>query len=166
MGPSLVRLPRDSSMDDAAEGPTLDLTLLRRIPLLAMLDIPTLQALVPLLRVVEVDAGEVVVREGEPSDRLFFLVSGEVQVVKNWLLPGACAVDVLRPYAFFGEMGLVLDDVPRSATVVSTEPSRFVTLARAPFRRFLLTNADAAWALLVEAHRRLRQMNTLLSELG
>jgi len=143
---------------------SVNVSLLRRIPLFALLDEPSLRALGPSLGVLDVDAGEEVVREGDPSDCLYCLVGGEVQVVKNWLRPGAHAVDVLRPFSFFGEMGLVLDDTPRSATVVTTEPSRFVTLERAAFRRFLLTNADSAWALLLEAYRRLRQANSLLAE--
>lgn len=142
----------------------VDGSLLRRIPLFALLDDPSLRALWPALRLLDVPKGEVVVEEGAPSDCLYCLVSGEVQVIKNWLRPGACTVDLLQPFSFFGEMGLVLDDTPRSATVVTTEPSRFVTLDRAAFRRFLLTNADASWALLLESHRRLRQANMLLAE--
>jgi len=104
------------------------------------------------------------VQEGEAADRLYCLIHGEVQVVKGWLEPGSRTLDVMQPFAFFGEMALVLDDTPRSATVLTTEPSRFLTLEKDAFRRFVLTNADAAWELLVEAFRRLRQAGALLTE--
>lgn len=143
---------------------SFDLSLLRRIPFFAPLDDAALAALGPSLRSLEVDAGEVVVEEGAAADRLYCLVSGEVQVVKSWLEPGSRTIDVIQPFGWFGEMALILDDTPRSATVLTTEPSRFVTLDGEAFRRFVLTNADAAWALLVEAYRRLRQANALLAE--
>jgi CRP/FNR family cyclic AMP-dependent transcriptional regulator len=143
---------------------TFDLSLLRQLPLFAPLADEALESLRPALHTVELDTGEVVVQEGDAADRLYCLVSGEVQVVKGWLEPGSRTVDVLQPYAFFGEMALVLDDTPRSATVLTTEPCRFLTLDKEAFRRFILTNADAAWELLVESFRRLRQSNTLLTE--
>lgn len=141
-----------------------DVSLLRQVPLFAGLDDAALAALGPSLQTLEVEAGAVVVEEGAPADRLYCLVSGEVQVVKRWLEPGSRTLDVIQPFGWFGEMALVLDDTPRSATVLTTEPSRFVTLEGEAFRRFVLTNADAAWALVVEAFRRLRQATTLLTE--
>jgi CRP-like cAMP-binding protein len=138
---------------------------LRSIPLFKSFDDATLEELRPALKVHRMGAGEVVVREGDAADRLFVLVAGEVQVVKNYLEPGAQTVDFLSPPACFGEMALVGQDCTRSATVVSTEPCHFVSLTREAFRSVLLNNPEVALGLLEEAFRRLRQANELLTVL-
>ena len=86
---------------------------LKVIPLFSNVAEEELEELRPALKVMKIEPGEVVVKEGDAADRLFVLVSGEVQVVKNYLEPGAQTVDVLAPGAFFGEMALVGEDEVR-----------------------------------------------------
>lgn len=148
------------------DGAHPDISFLRSIPLFAPLSGAALAELREVVSSVEIDGGEVVISEGAPSHTLYCLVSGEAQVVKNYLEDGAHTVDVLQAPAFFGEMGLVLDDMPRSATVVATEPCRFLTLGKEEFRRFLLSNVETTYVLLVEAYRRLRQANELIADAG
>lgn len=138
---------------------------LKVIPLFSNVAEEELEELRPGLKVMKLDSGELVVKEGDAADRLFVLVSGEVQVVKNYLEPGAQTVEVFTPGAFFGEMALVGDEEVRSATVVTSEPSHFVTLERDAFKRILLDNPNIAYALLVEAFRRIRQANDLIATL-
>ena len=76
---------------------------------------------------VPVQAGEVVLREGEASDRFYVIESGLVEVTQN----GA----VLRREGagdFFGEIGL-LRDVPRTATITAIEDTELVALERDDF---------------------------------
>ncbi len=138
-------------------------TTLRVIPLFQTLSEETLEELRPAFKVQRLGAGEVVVREGDSADRLYVLVDGEVQVVKNYLAQGAQTVDVLTPPAFFGEMALMETGELRSATVVTSEPCHFVTLERTAFRTVLLKNPEISLALLEEAFRRIRQANELIS---
>ena len=140
-----------------------DLSILRRIPLLGKLPEPALEALLPSFELTDAAVGDVVIREGEPADRLFCLVKGEVQVVTNYLADGSHTVDVLGPFSHFGEMGLILDDAVRTATIVASEPSVFLTLDREAFRRYLLSDVSATYVLLVEVCRRLRQTDELLA---
>jgi len=138
---------------------------LRVIPLFANISEEKLDELRPSLKVLKMGPGEVVVKEGDSADKLFILVSGEVQVVKNYLEPGAQTVDVLTPGAYFGEMALVGESQERSATVVTSEDSHFVTLEREAFRDMLMSNPDIAVTILEETFRRLRQANELVAML-
>ena len=138
---------------------------LRVIPLFAKLPDEKLEGLRPALKVHKLGPGEVVVKEGDAADKLFVLVSGEVQVVKNYLDHGAQTMDVLQPGKFFGEMALVGEEEVRSATVVTSEVSHFVTLERASFRNILIDNPDIAIIMLEEVFRRLRQANDLIATL-
>lgn len=142
-----------------------NISTLRAIPIFSPLSDDELEVLRAPIQVVTLDAGEVVVREGDSADKLYCLVEGEVQVVKNYLEQGAQTVDVLKSGDYFGEMALIGEGVKRSATVVTTEPCIFISLDEEAFRRTLLKNANIAYTMLVEAFRRLRQANDLIATL-
>ncbi len=142
-----------------------NIKLLRAIPLFSSLSDEDLEFMRPALRRQKSEAGEVVVREGDSADRLFVVTNGEVQVVKNYLEPGAQTVDVLGPGSFFGEMALVGDDNTRSATVLTTEESRFITLDRDSFHSLVMQRPMLALALVKEAFRRVRQANEIIASL-
>jgi diguanylate cyclase (GGDEF)-like protein len=73
-------------------------------------------------------AGEVLFHKGEPSDSMYTIVSGAMDVVDPLtddpacLEPGSCnLINRLKTGDLLGEMGL-LRSVPRSATIIATEP--------------------------------------------
>lgn len=69
---------------------------------------------------VSFEAGQVVVREGDPGEALYLIRGGQVRVfttVEGDTVPLA----ILGPGACFGEVAL-LSGRPRTATVVATEP--------------------------------------------
>jgi sigma-B regulation protein RsbU (phosphoserine phosphatase) len=72
-------------------------------------------------------AGGVVVSEGEPGDRMFLLVEGELAVT----IEGR-PIDRLWPGSIFGEMALV-DTRPRSATVTAATDSKLIVIDRERF---------------------------------
>lgn len=111
--------------DRLSEPPHVEL--LRSIQIFAPLAQPTLEALARRMEHVSVPAGEAVVSEGEASDRFYVIVSGAVEVTA-----GGRVLRVESAGDFFGEIGLVRD-VPRTATVVTLEPSELLALDREDF---------------------------------
>lgn len=101
---------------------------LSRISVFAGLDDDALGFLGGLAKEDEHPAGAVIVREGEPGDRMFFVRSGRVRVLKA----GGVALAEFGPGEFFGEMSLV-ESVARSASVVALEPTRVCTLRGVDF---------------------------------
>ncbi len=105
-----------------------------------------------------VAAGEVVLREGERSGKLFILIEGAVEILK-----GDVQVNLVAdPGALFGEMSVLLD-APQSATVRTLEPSRFHVADDA--RAFLHRDAKVALAVSRLLARRLHGMTTYLADL-
>jgi CRP-like cAMP-binding protein len=89
-------------------------TELARVGLLASLPGETLRALADRMHREEVDAGTVVLREGEPGDRFYVLLSG-VAGVSQSSLGGR---SIVRAGEFFGEVAPAMG-VPRTATITA-----------------------------------------------
>jgi CRP-like cAMP-binding protein len=74
--------------------------------------------------------GDPIVREGEPGDGLYLILSGSAQVNRSGRGDGARLLGTLGPFRSFGEISILVDQ-PRTATVVATTALRCVKLTRA-----------------------------------
>lgn len=100
---------------------------LHRLPVMAGLDETALQFLGGLAGEENFPAGGVILREGEKGDRVYFVCTGRVRVVKQPAGEAGVLLAEFGPGDFFGEMSLV-ESVVRSASVIATEPARVFTL--------------------------------------
>jgi NADH dehydrogenase len=75
---------------------------------------------------------EVIVREGDRADRLYVVVDGEVEVVREGTPRSAPPLATLGPGDSFGEIALVKGS-PRTATVRSRTPVNVLTMERDTF---------------------------------
>lgn len=104
---------------------------LRRVRLLEHLDFEQLEALAPKLVTESFQRERVIVREGEPGDRLYVLVRGRVEVIRA-SASGERRIAVLDDGDFFGEMAL-LSGAPRGASVRALSFCTCLSLDRADF---------------------------------
>ena len=133
---TLPFLPRMSRLDKRLRAPA-GLDLLTAIPMFVPLAPSVVDALARRLERVTAPASEVVVAEGEESDRFYVIESGLVEVTHDGAL--------LRqegPGDFFGEIGL-LRDVPRTATVTAVEDTVLLALSREDFLAAVTGQSDA-----------------------
>jgi MFS family permease len=124
---AVLGLPRMRSMDRRLEAPA-GLPLLQAIPMFGPLSPVTVDALARALVRVEITTGDVVVREGDESDRFYVIESGRVHVTAD-------DGHLLReegPGDYFGEIGL-LRDVARTATITAAEDTVLLALEREEF---------------------------------
>jgi CRP/FNR family transcriptional regulator, cyclic AMP receptor protein len=98
----------------------------------------------------------VIVNEGEVSDTIFIIVSGKVKVYLHNRDGREVILNLHGPGEYFGEM--VLDQGPRSASVVTLEPSRFLVISRDAFRAFLSSHPDFAMKLINRLMQRIRAL--------
>lgn len=99
--------------------------------------------------------GQVIVRQGDTGLGLYVIATGIVEVRKEHPDQGSTLLNVLGPGDFFGEMAL-LDDYPRSATVVAREQAECVTLTKWHFLAELESHPEMALPLLPILSRRVR----------
>jgi CRP-like cAMP-binding protein len=103
-------------------------TELQRVGLFADLAGETLATLADRMQREEVAAGTVLIREGEPGDRFFVLLSGVAGVSQSALGQRS----ILKAGEFFGEVALTMN-VPRTATVTAMTPCVVASCDEATF---------------------------------
>jgi CRP/FNR family cyclic AMP-dependent transcriptional regulator len=109
-------------------------------------------------------AKQVVFLAGDPPDRLYVIVSGEVHINILSDEGDPTLLNILRTGDIFGEIAL-LDDKPRSASATCATACRFLTLERAVFRRLIERNSALAAAVIKVLAERLRNMGELVENL-
>ena len=130
---------------------------------LALVKIPILRNLSPqqlenLAKVVverEFPAGAKIVEQGANGIGLFILVDGRAQAVFQHPDGRQTILNTFGPADFFGEMAL-LDEGPRTASVIAVEPTCCLVIASWDFFRLLKTDCEMAVTILTEVSHRMR----------
>ena len=77
-----------------------------------------------------------IVAEGEPSQSLYVLLSGRAKVQRSDTEGKEVILAMLGPGECFGEMSLI-DDHPRSASVITVESCDFMSINKESFKSIL-----------------------------
>ena len=107
--------------------------------------------------------GTVIVKQDDTAVTLYCLLSGSVRIQRE--RPGLAepvTLGEIGPGGFFGEMA-ILDDFPRSATVVATAPTECALISKWDFERELKSHAEIALAMLRVLSQRVRALDERLS---
>ena len=108
------------------------MTELARVGLFGVLPGETLGKLADRMQREDVTAGTVLVREGDPGDRLYVLLTGIAGVSQQSLGERR----ILRSGEYFGEVALTMN-IPRTATVTAMTPCVVASCDRATFDELL-----------------------------
>jgi CRP/FNR family cyclic AMP-dependent transcriptional regulator len=123
---------------------------LSQIPLFEGIERKDLERLARSFRERSFPEGQTVTKEGEPGTGFFVILEGSAHVSVH-----GRTVATLGPGEALGEMAL-LDEGPRSATVVAATDLHCIGLTPWEFRAFVEEHPSVAWALLQTLARRLR----------
>ena len=96
----------------------------------------------------------VLINEGDVGDSLFVILSGRVKVYSSNEAGREFVIDFHGAGEYVGEM--TLDGEPRSASVMTVEPTTCAVVNRAQFRDFILAHPDFAMHLIDRLIHRLR----------
>ena len=136
---------------------------LRRLPLFEGLSPEKTLALQAVAQRRSFKRGEIIFHKGDPGATLFLILHGQVKIVLPSDGGDEAVLAVLDEGDFFGELSL-LDEEPRSATVVATIPTQTLVLHREQFLVFLMSNPDQAIALLKVLCHRLRETDQFVED--
>lgn len=138
---------------------TVDAAFLRASDLFEGQPEDVLQAVLALGQFLEFGPGQIVVRQGDPGDRLYLVKTGVLEIVAARADGGdATPVAYLGPGEVLGELAL-LTGSPRSATIRSPEHAELFTLDKALFLDLMETLPTFTRSLCMLLARRLEATN-------
>jgi CRP-like cAMP-binding protein len=105
--------------------------------------------------------GATIIHEGTTGSNAYLLLSGSVEVYKK-VGDEKLVLSRLVKGNIFGEMSLV-DDKPRSATIVALEDTEVRILSRERFESMLEQNPRAVIPLLKQVFQRVRYLNQMVT---
>ncbi|HVC11735.1 MAG TPA: cyclic nucleotide-binding domain-containing protein [Burkholderiales bacterium] len=144
---------------------TVSTAVLRAVPLFASLPEDQLRMLTTTVSRRSVTRGTNVVAAGDLTDSLYIIISGRLKVMMSDADGKEVILAILGPGEFFGEMGLI-DDSPRSASVLAIEPCELLAIAKRDFKSCLAGNFDMTMALMRGLVRRLREADRKIGSLA
>ena len=106
----------------------------------------------------------IIVNEGDQSDSLYLILAGRVKIYLADEHGKELILAIKGPGQYFGEM--VLDEQPRSASVMTLEPAQFAILSRADFKQFLLSHPEVSLQLIQNLIRVARGLNRSVRNLA
>jgi CRP-like cAMP-binding protein len=133
------------------------LAVLAAVPLFEGLSRRQLKQVADLAEVASFMAGATLVKEGEPGESFFVILTGEAKVkVKGRTVNRAIPGD------HFGEISL-LDGGPRTASVVSETPMTVLMIERPAFQKLLRKDPSLSMQLLKSMARLVRRVDRSLA---
>lgn len=135
---------------------------LKSINLFAGLSADELDRLCAQAEAITLNTGESLFSEGDPSDCVFVIQSGEIEIHK-YSNEQPVLLAVRGPGELIGELSLI-EDIQRTASARARTPARVVRLPRAAFTYLLETSPSAARILLDTVIDRLRTNDLLLRQ--
>jgi len=107
----------------------------------------------------------IVVSEGDVSDCLYVIDKGKVRAIINDEDGKEITLNIHGPGEYFGELSLI-DGDPRSATIITKEPTKFIIIKRTDLKELLLSNANMSFNMLKGLTKLLRQTTHKIENLA
>ena len=136
--------------------------LLSQVTLFSKLNSRQLRSLADRLIEREYQPGEAIIEQGRQGFGLFVIVSGKAEASYKDDSGNESIVNTFGPGDFFGEIAL-LDDEPRSASVIATKKTTCVILNRIDFVAIMMKDAEMGVVIAGELGKRIR---TLLASIN
>ena len=120
--------------------------ILRRVPILGAVPDDALAQLASASHLTTVAKGEILFVEGEPSTRMFVVLSGRVRIFRNSEAGAELVLSHAGPGESIGELS-VIDELPRSASAQALERSRVISVPADRMREVLSASPSAMLAV-------------------
>ncbi len=137
----------------------MQVAMLRSVPLFAGLPEGEITRLAAKLRSVDVPSQTTLVREGEPGDHFYIILTGQFEIVKAPGGPDERRLGLRGPGEFVGEMSLLNPDGLRTATVRACTAGQVLEMTRADFDGLLSRQPSFAYDLARNLSAQLQAAN-------
>jgi signal transduction histidine kinase len=103
-------------------------------------------------------AGEIIFQEGDAASNFFIVLDGTVEVWKDYNSREPDMLALHTPGHLFGEMALI-DELPRSATVIAREKTDLLFINRDDFQKIVKEDSRIALSIMKSVSSMVRQSN-------
>jgi len=139
--------------------------MLKNIPLFAGLSEKELSLLEQHANTRTFRKNAILITEGDDTDSLYIIQSGKVRIFMSNPDGKEIILNEQGPGEHFGELALV-DDAPRSASVMALEKTQVSIISRQDFREVLGKHPDIAFSLIRDLSRRIRLLSENVKDLA
>ncbi len=109
---------------------------------------------------INIKAGEVIIKARQTGKFMYVVKNGAVDIVHN-----DTRLERVTKGGIIGEMAMI-DEAPRSATVVAHEDSMLLPISRERFMHLVQKNPEFALLVMNTMVRRIRRMNLRMEKAG
>lgn len=138
---------------------------LKTFPLFQGLSDEVLGAVSRVSMMRRIPRGQAVVRAGDRTDYVYFVLTGNLKVVVSDEDGREVILSILGQGELFGEMGM-FGEQPRSASVIAVVPADLVMIAKNDFRQIMQENFEIAWRIMSNLAERLRNADRKIESLA
>jgi CRP-like cAMP-binding protein len=139
---------------------------LKKVPLFENLSVAELEKIRKIVLRETHAKDTVLFFEGDPGNRCYVIISGQVRISKFIPNIGEEALAVLKPGDYFGEMALI-DNFPRSAHAIANTDVEVLALDKTDLDKILIMDRELGykllWAFTKTLSKRLRETNEKLT---
>lgn len=137
---------------------------LATIPMFERLDERELDGLLDAARARKVPAGQELFHKGDRGSQVFAILSGRLKVMTTSPEGDDIMFGIMDPGEVFGELGLLLEEGTRTATIVAVDDCALLVIDRREFLPFLRKHPEAATKLLESLAERLRRISEFVED--
>lgn len=145
--------------DNIVMNKTENLEQLKNVDFLGFFSEETLEKLARSSRIISLDRGEVLFEEGDESNAMYIILSGEMLVYKKNKIIARRKVS-----EYIGEMGLI-ESEPRSASIRAEEKSKLLEITKDEFQKEFSHHSQSLFALLKTLSNRARTDLDVIDEM-
>ena len=131
-----------------------------QLPLLKLLSAELRKEVLRSAKVLSYPKRAMILAKGQREDQLGFVVSGQLQVIDHLPNGREIGLNLISAGSFFGEL-TVIDQYPRSASVMALKPTEILWLPGVDARRMFFESPPVAEAMLQHFARMIRRMSVL-----
>jgi CRP-like cAMP-binding protein len=139
---------------------------IRKVNLFESLSENELEKIQRIARTEKAAQKTVLFKEGDPGDRCFVILKGEVRISKMIPNIGEEALAIMKPGDYFGEMALI-DNFPRSAHAIANTDVELLAINKSDLDKILIMDRELGykllWAFTKTLSKRLRDTNERLA---
>jgi hypothetical protein len=137
--------------------------LLKEIDIFSGLSASELAAIASVTEEMKLAKDEDVIKQNSIGETVYLIVDGRVSVIMEKEDGAQAVIDQMDPGAAFGEMALI-DDSPRSATIRTVAPCRFLMLHKQEFKETAMEFPRIALQICSVLSQRIRHLHSLVQE--